>query len=162
MSSKTWDPNATNFPTIHELPEISGAPKYAAWFWGEDDYLGRINLLTPARVKAAAAAEIKTGEMARTDLPLHIPEQPAFGRQAFKHEIKALRPGLAYDDTYSLNTQSGTQWDGFRHVADPETGYFYNFTKGSDIDGEASERNQKASVHYWSEHGFAGRGGEKK
>ncbi len=23
---------------------------------------------------------------------------------------------MAYDDKYTLNTQSGTQWDGFRHV----------------------------------------------
>lgn len=109
MASETWDPNATSFPTIHNLPEIPGAPKYAAWFWGKDDFLGRLNLLTPARVKAAAA-EIKTGQMARTDLPLNVPAQPAFGREVFEHKIKALRPNLAYDDTYSLNTQSGTQW----------------------------------------------------
>lgn len=108
----------------------------------------------------AAASEIQTGEMARTDLPLHIPEQPAFGRETFKLAIKALRPGFAYDDTYSLNTQSGTQWDGFRHVADAATGLFYNGTKGSDIDGEEGVRNEKASIHYWSQHGFAGRGGE--
>lgn len=25
-------------------------------------------------------------------------------------------PSYAYDDVYHLNTQSGTQWDGFRHV----------------------------------------------
>lgn len=157
--SSTWDPNSSSFPTINELPEIPGAPKYASWFWGKDDFLGRINLLTPDRVKAAST-EIQTGEMARTDLPLHIPEQPAFGREGFRHEIKPLRPGLAYDDTYSLNTQSGTQWDGFRHVADFKTGYFYNFTKGSDIDGEEAERSEKASIHHWSLHGFAGRGGK--
>ncbi|KAF7187493.1 hypothetical protein HII31_11117 [Pseudocercospora fuligena] len=155
MASQQWDPNSGSFPTIEELPTIEGAPKYAAWFWGKDDYLGRINLLTPDRVKAAAA-EIKTGEMARTDLPLHVPEQPAFGRQQFEHKIKPLRQDLAYDDIYSLNTQSGTQWDGFRHVAHHDTGYFYNWTKGKDIDGP--EPNEKASIHYWSQHGLAGRG----
>lgn len=49
-------------------------------------------------------------------LPLDIPKTPAFGREEFQHNIKELFPGVAYDDTYALNTQSGTQWDGFRHV----------------------------------------------
>ncbi|CAK1358560.1 hypothetical protein CB0940_06845 [Cercospora beticola] len=155
MASETWNPDSKSFPTIHELPAIPDAPKYAAWFWGKDDFLGRLNLLTPTRVKAAAA-EIRTGEMARTDLPLNVPQQPAFGRQQFKHEIKPLRKDYAYDDVYSLNTQSGTQWDGFRHVAHHDTGHFYNWTKGADIDGP--EPNEKASIHYWSQHGIAGRG----
>ena len=49
-------------------------------------------------------------------LPLNVPEKPAFGRETFKHTIKTLAEGVSYDDTYSLNTQSGTQWDGLRHV----------------------------------------------
>lgn len=155
MATKTWNPESTSFPTLHDLPSIEGAPKHAAWFWGKDDYCGRLNLLTPTRVKAAAA-EIKTGEMARTDLPLHIPEKPGFGRQKFQMEIKPLRPGLAYDDVHILNTQSSTQWDGFRHVAHGDSGYFYNWVKGGDIDGESP--NEKNSIHFWSEHGFAGRG----
>ena len=52
-------------------------------------------------------------------LPLDVPEKPAFGRQPFEHKISPLVEGVAYDDTYSLNTQSGTQWDGFRHVSSP-------------------------------------------
>ena len=93
-----------------------------------------MNLLTPQRVKKAAA-EILTGEMVRLEsveawkhftmlllidensLPLDVPEKPAFGRQPFEHKISPLVEGVAYDDTYSLNTQSGTQWDGFRHVS---------------------------------------------
>lgn len=50
-------------------------------------------------------------------LPLNVPEQPAFGREKFKHTIKPVVENIAYDDTYELNTQSGTQWDGFRHVS---------------------------------------------
>ncbi len=49
-------------------------------------------------------------------LPLNVPEVPGFSREQFKHKIKVLAPGIAYDDIYELNTQSGTQWDGFRHV----------------------------------------------
>ena len=97
-----WDPNSTYFPLRKDLPKIRGAPDDAAWVWGEDDYVGRLNLLTPARVKAAAA-EVKTGEMARLDLPLDIPSQPAFGREKFEHSIKVLTKGVAYDDLYTLN-----------------------------------------------------------
>ena len=57
-----WDPDCTRFPTRKELPKIAGAPEGAAWVWGENDHIGRLNLLTPTRV-AAAAKEIQTGEI---------------------------------------------------------------------------------------------------
>jgi kynurenine formamidase len=154
MSTETWEPDSTSFPSFKDLPSIPGAPDKAAWFWGKDDYLGRLNLLTPTRVKAAAA-EIKTGEIARMDLPLDVPKQPAFGRETFQHQIKILRENVAYDDTYFMNTQSGTQWDGFRHAAHASE-VFYNGAKGTDFLGPNA--NLKCSIHYWSEHGFAGRG----
>ena len=50
-------------------------------------------------------------------LPLNHPGTPAFARESFKHEIKTLSENVAYDDLWTLNTQSGTQWDGFRHVS---------------------------------------------
>lgn len=55
-----------------------------------------------------------------------MPNVPAFGREVFTHEIKTLAEGLAYDDVYHMNTQSGTQWDGFRHFAHMSSGSFYN------------------------------------
>ncbi|KAF2006249.1 hypothetical protein P154DRAFT_603719 [Amniculicola lignicola CBS 123094] len=154
-STIPWDPDCTIFPTRKELPQINGAPPEAAWVWGDNDYVGRINLLTPTRVQAAAK-EIKTGEIVSVNLPLDVPNQPAFGREVFKHEIKVLHEDIAYDDIYHMNTQSGTQWDGFRHFAHIPTGTFYNHTKGSDIVGPAA--NQKCSIHHWAEHGIAGRG----
>jgi len=59
-------------------------------------------------------------------LPLNVPNVPAFGREEFQHEIKTLAEGVAYDDVYHMNTQSGTQWDGFRHFAHLSSGSFYN------------------------------------
>ena len=50
-------------------------------------------------------------------LPLNDPGVPAFARESFKHEIKTKAENIAYDDLWSLNTQSGTQWDGFRHAS---------------------------------------------
>jgi hypothetical protein len=87
-----------------------------------DEQIGRLNLLTPPRV-AAAAKEIKTGEIIPVNLPLDCPKQPAFGREVFKHEIKVLAENVAYDDLYTMNTQSGTQWDGFRHVSLARIGF---------------------------------------
>ena len=112
-----FNPDATTFPTFHNLPAQPSAPPHAAWVWGPNDNLGRLNLLTPTRVLAAAQETIRTGISARLDLPLHVPATPAFGRCKFEHRIKAIHEGIAYDDEYTLNTQSGTQWDGFRHVA---------------------------------------------
>lgn len=41
-----------------------------------------------------------------------------FGRDEFQHTIRDLGgSGVAFDDLYTLNTQSSTQWDGFRHVS---------------------------------------------
>ncbi|KAF7714089.1 Uncharacterized protein PECH_001970 [Penicillium ucsense] len=150
-----WNPNCTKFPSLKELPKLPGAPEGAAWVWGENDQLGRLNLLTPQRVKQSAQ-EILTGEMVRLDLPMNVPEQPAFDREPFKHTLKTLVDGIAYDDCYSLNTQSGTQWDGFRHFAHCETKVFYNKATGEDFVGE--NPNMRCSIHHWAEHGVAGRG----
>lgn len=119
--------------------------------------LGRINLLTPTRV-SAASREIRTGEIVPLNLPLDVPKVPAFGREAFKHEVKILGKNVAYDDKYELNTQSGTQWDGFRHIAHFPTQTFYNGTKGSDIEGLTKEDKNKCGIHHWAQHGIAGRG----
>ena len=35
-----WDPDQDSFPTLDQLPAIPGAPKDAAWFWGENDNVG--------------------------------------------------------------------------------------------------------------------------
>ena len=79
--------------------------------------IGRLNLLTPTRV-TAASKEIKSGNIVPLNLPLNVPNVPAFRREVFQHEIKPISSeGVAYDDKYTLNTQSGTQWDGFRHIA---------------------------------------------
>jgi hypothetical protein len=57
-----WNPDRKSFPKRSDLPSIPGAPSGAAWVWGPDDNLGRLNLLTPNRV-FAASKEIKTGEI---------------------------------------------------------------------------------------------------
>jgi hypothetical protein len=155
MVTIPFDPDSLTFPKRVDLPKIDGAPDGAAWVWGPDDHLGRLNLLTPTRI-ANAAKLIQKGEVVPMNLPLDKPKVPGFGREVFKHEIKALAPGYAYDDLYHLNTQSGTQWDGFRHCAHFGCAKFYNGVTAEDIVGPKA--NHKDSIHYWAEKGIAGRG----
>ncbi|KAI9372697.1 hypothetical protein BJX61DRAFT_505922 [Aspergillus egyptiacus] len=147
-----WNPDSSRFPSRKELPKIEGAPKDAAWVWGKDDQIGRLNLLTPARVKAAAA-EIKTGEMVTLNLPLDVPKTPAFGREVFEHTIKPILD-VGFDDCYNLNTQSGSQWDGFRHFSHLESRCFYNGATTADVNGP--NPTTRCSIHHWAKHCIAG------
>ncbi|KAL3957046.1 hypothetical protein ACCO45_007624 [Purpureocillium lilacinum] len=150
-----WDPTNSVFPSRKHLPRTEGAPTDAAWTWGADDNLGRLNLLTPSRV-VAANAEILSGEIARVDLPLDVPRQPSWGRERFRHTIKVVQEGIGNDDLYELNTQSSSQWDGFRHMSHAPTKTFYNNTKAYDIAGPHA--NDRCSIHHWSSQGMTGRG----
>ena len=60
-----FNPDSSKFPLRKDVPQAPYAPPGVptAWVWGETDFIGRLNLLTPTRVKTAAASEIKTGEM---------------------------------------------------------------------------------------------------
>lgn len=64
-TSIPFDPDSTKFPKRKDVPQAPYSPHgvQTAWVWGEHDNLGRLNLLTPTRVKAAATSEIQTGEM---------------------------------------------------------------------------------------------------
>ncbi|KAK5117529.1 hypothetical protein LTR62_004951 [Meristemomyces frigidus] len=127
------NPSSTSFPKRAELPPIDGAPQGAAWFWGKDDELGRLNLLTPSRVLAAKDL-IKKGEIINLDWRVDLPNPPAFGRQAFKHTISPLGEA-GFDDLYELNTQSGSQ-----------------LTK------EEIHNSDRCGMQAWAAHGIAGRG----
>ncbi|EXJ86929.1 hypothetical protein A1O3_03883 [Capronia epimyces CBS 606.96] len=102
--------------------------------------LGRLNLLTPRRVTEAAKL-IQTGERAGLNLPAEWPEPPFFGRQAFKHTVVKVRPH-AFDDLYELNTQSGSQWDGFRHTTVKQI----------------EDKSGKIGTSAWAHRGIVGRG----
>lgn len=147
-----FDPSSKSLPKRSELPSIPDAPDGAAWFWGKDDELGRLNLLTPART-AAAAKLIKSGERINLNLRADLPNPPVFGRETFTHKIKSLGPGV-YDDLYNLNTQSGSQWDGFRHVGKDHGGGFvwYNGLTEDEI-----HKSSRCGMQAWADHGIVGR-----
>lgn len=99
------------------------------------------------------------------NLPLNIPHPPFFSRKPIEHEIHP-NPNGTFDDTYTLNTQSSSQWDGFRRLADPKTNYFYNGVIPEDIlnvgdddqSEEEGEKPRKLGIDAWAKHGIVGRG----
>ena len=107
--------SATRRPPFSDLPVDKSGPHGNAWgLYGPDDELGALNLLTPEAVREAAK-EIREGTRFCTDLPLNFLEKPFFSRDRLRHEIRHLQPRSVNDDWIGLNTQSSTQWDGFRH-----------------------------------------------
>ncbi|KAK0390062.1 hypothetical protein NLU13_3635 [Sarocladium strictum] len=150
-----FDPQSESFPKRTELPKIPGAPEIAAWFWGKDDEHGRLNLLTPDRILKAAQS-VQLGHVVPMNLPLNVPGPAMFGRENFEHTVKQIGPG-AYDDVFTCNPQSGTQWDGFRHFADPGTQMFYNGVKLEDIE-EEGKKTTGCGAQAWAQTGIAGRG----
>jgi len=148
-----FDPSSNSLPKRSELPAIPGAPEGAAWFWGDDDELGRLNLLTNER-RAAAAKLITTGETINLDWEAGLPDPPTFLREPFKHTIKPLG-ATGHDDLYEMNTQSGSQWDGFRHVGLDHNGkaIFYNNLTKDEINNSS-----RCGIGAWAQKGIVGRG----
>jgi hypothetical protein len=103
-------------PSFDELPLDKNGPPGNAWgLFGPHDELGMLNLITPETVKAAAASEIRCGVRASLDWPLDKPRAPTFERQKFHHRLLPSSSITMNDDAVHLNTQSSSQWDGFRH-----------------------------------------------
>ncbi len=132
-------------PSYDELPIDAGRPPGSAWgLWGDDDVFGCLNLQTPERVVAAAGC-VRKGAVFALNLELELPSPPLFGRHGPEHTVLDLGGGFHDDTLSSWNTQSSSQWDGFRHVAHPQHGHW---------NGVADERH---GMHHWARRGIAGR-----
>jgi kynurenine formamidase len=129
--------------------------------FGDDDRLGRLNLLTPGR-RRAAAAEVREGLVFCLSLPLevgpgmnpsrHPPRLFAAtrdGRLRYNHRAADEHFGLTdvvCDDGVTLYGQYSTQWDALCHVGalfdangdgDPEIAYYNGFPAAWQIGGSA-------------------------
>lgn len=139
-------------------------PEGSTWGdFGEDDQLGRLNLLTPEKVRQGVA-EVQTGQRFALSLPLDYPGGSALnpnrkppvlrplqrkGRVNFNCLLQELEPGrtdVLSDDMVILSLQYSTQWDGLAHVGAlfdangdglPEPLYYNGFAAGIDIVGPA-------------------------
>ncbi|KAI0339748.1 hypothetical protein BDW22DRAFT_1431625 [Trametopsis cervina] len=161
-------------PTFDELPNFHEYTGCAWSVWGDDDELGTVNLLTK-KVVAEAAREIQLGEMINLNLPLNFPgkasvdehNQPLYKRQPPVHNVW-MKSEAVNDDSITINTQSGTQWDGLRHYGVfGGHNVFYNNTPSSSIarghlnitdPGKVDKDKIKLGIHNWAQHGICGRG----
>lgn len=141
-------------PSYEHLPRRAGLP--ASWgLWGspEADLYGCLNLLTPDRVVAAAGL-VRRGAVFALNWSMGLPDPPLFGRQPFTHEVTGTDASTSHDDVlHEWNTQSSSQWDGFRHIRnhaartdEPGTGHY---------GGLADDRH---GIHHWAQRGLVGRG----
>jgi kynurenine formamidase len=108
--------------------------------WGDDDELGRINLVTPAKV-LEGVREVQAGESFCLSLPLDYPGGTALNQRRHPPAIAPTEdmngaPGIFYnvrmsemqdwgdpkyvdvwaDDVVTLSLQYSTQWDSLAHV----------------------------------------------
>jgi len=126
-------------PPFAELPLDKNGPPGNAWgLYGKDDELGALNLITPETVKAAAQ-EIQTGERVSLDWYLNLPSFPSFGRPPFgwKMENRSHPDGtkrIVNDDHLDINTQSSSQWDGFRHYGYQQAKRYYGGRTQQDVE----------------------------
>jgi kynurenine formamidase len=136
----------SRLPNYDELPVSPGQPPGSSWgLWGEGDRLGCLNLLTPQRVLAAFSG-VRTGVTFSLNWDMELPDPPLFGRPRFTHTVKWLGNQTGHDDELSdWNTQSSSQWDGFRHIRHQWYGFY---------GGLADEDH---GMQHWAQRGIVGR-----
>lgn len=143
--------DAGALPAYGDLPRLDDVGSNHSWgVFGDDDDLGALNLLTPARVRAAMLG-VRTGERVSLSLPLNEPDPPLFRREPFQHTIKQI--GSMWDDRLdTFFPQGSTQWDGFRHHRVRQHGFYGGVTD------DPATGNQRLSIHHWAKGGIVGRG----
>ncbi|KAL6242211.1 hypothetical protein RBB50_010759 [Rhinocladiella similis] len=142
-----------SIPRFADLPLQKTHPPHSAWgVWGEEDQLGCLNHLTPD-VVLDAAREIRTGRTVGLSWELNQMRIPPWYRIKLKHKLISLADCIN-DDELHFNTQSGSQWDGFRHWSFPD-GRFYNGTTQEEV---RSGKSARLGIHEWAKKGIVGRG----
>ncbi len=162
-------------------------PENSTWGdWGEDDQLGRLNLITSEKVKQGIA-EVKEGKTFCLSLPLDYPGGQVINKVRYPPVLKPvirneepyfnymwnkLNPNhtdIGSDDVVLLHTQYSTQWDSLAHRgalfdimgSGIEQAVYYNgFRVGEDIVmNEQLETSAKAlGIENMAFHGVQGRG----
>lgn len=162
-------------------------PKGSTWGdWGKDDQLGRLNLITPEKVKQGIA-EVQEGKTFCLSLPLDYPGGQVINKVRFPPVLKpVIRNDSAYfnyrwnqlnpnhtdigsDDVVLLHTQYSTQWDSLAHrgalfdVMDNgklQAVYYNGFAVDKDVvmDENQSTNARALGIENMAYHGVQGRG----
>ena len=121
--------------------------------FGENDEIGTLNFIGPDQVREAARL-VRDGAVFALNWDLGLPDPPFFKRETIKHTVFEKYPGFAIDDYIdSFWPQASSQWDGLRHIADDENG-FYNGATIADV----TTAGGKLGIEHWALRGVAGRG----
>lgn len=119
------EPRKSAIPEYSQLPRVPNMPQACTWgLWdrpGHRDELGTLNLLTPSTV-LAAKEEIQHGISVAVNWSLNNCQTPHSNRKTPTHTIFPLPDWVGHDDEIHMNTQSGSQWDGFRECCSPLLG----------------------------------------
>lgn len=162
-------------------------PQGANWGdFGENDQLGRLNLIGPEH-RRAAVLEVEQGITFSLSLPLDVPRQAALnprrrppqlqpavhqGVPYFSYELGRTVPGatdVVSDDSVTLFPQYSTQWDALAHVCQlfdangdgvaEAVGYNgFSVTGAESSSGSGYQGAHALSVAPAARHGVQGRG----
>lgn len=143
-----------SLPAYRDLPLVAEPGYRSAWgVFGDDDELGRLNLLTAA-VVAAAVIEVRSGDSFGLSLPLDLPSPPWGGeRQTYRHTMLQPDRNTQDDRLDAFYPQASSQWDGFRHVSAGRLGYY-----GGVKPADAGPAGARLGIDAWSRRGIVGRG----
>ena len=156
--------------------------------FGENDQIGRLNLITPQKVQAAAV-EVKVGERFCLSLPLDLPGGNLLNPRRHPPKISPTvragdKPNMNYnlsqddpnmidvicDDLVVLHTQYSSQWDSLAHVGQEfdadgdgkaEIVYYNGYRGGEHIRGPEDEGGSRAlalGIENMAAAGVQGRG----
>ncbi|MFN0044103.1 MAG: cyclase family protein [Alphaproteobacteria bacterium] len=155
-------------------PRWKNRPEGSNWGeFGPDDQLGRLNLLTPEKVRQGVA-EVREGRAFCLSLPLDFPGGNVLSTARFPPELRPTfrngRPRMNYptalenpaftdvmcDDAVLIHLQYSTQWDALSHMgalfdADgdgvAEAVYYNGYRAGEHILGPVEYRDGREIAH---------------
>ena len=146
-------PQSQTLRRYEELPRNEKVGNACAWgVFGEEDELGRINLLTHD-VVANAAAEVQRGVTFNLSLPLDLPNPSLAPREPYHHRVFNNDRNTQDDVLDNFYPQGSSQWDGLRHIRAREYGFYNGFTAE-----DAGQSGTRLGIEHWAEHGIVGRG----
>ncbi|MEW6639616.1 MAG: cyclase family protein [Pseudomonadota bacterium] len=179
------DMNTTQRPVTRRW---TNRPPGSNWGeFGEDDQVGRLNLLTPQKVREAAA-EVREGRVFCLSLPLDYPGGSVLAPHRFPPQLRPTerhgqsffnypfnREGTDYcdagcDDAVLLCTQYSTQWDSLAHIGQAfdadgdgvaELVYYNGYRAGIEVRAPSERRDGEAmaiGIENMAATGMQGRG----
>ena len=166
-------------------PRWKHRPLGSTWGdWGPDDELGRLNLITPTKVKQGVA-EVREGITFNLSLPLDVPggnllnprrKPPRLrpttgddGRIFYTYPFKAdyAATDVVCDDAVLMYLQYSTQWDSFAHMGSlfdadgdgvPEPVFYNGYRAGIEVVTPNPESDERQGAHKLGLHAMAAHG----